>query len=296
MSVSPTPPVWAAGAVPLRGPRRDREVLVVHRPAYDDWTLPKGKPRFNELLPTTAVREVAEESAAQIRLSTPLTPNRYPIGPTVKIVSWWVGITLGSKSHTADAEVDRVKWLTPDQALNRLSYADERDLLSEAIALPSTTPLIILRHAKALSRLTWKKDDRLRPLSDHGRDQLPWVTQLLRPFGVADVVSSTSTRCVQTVEGYAASAKSKVTTIRALCEEEATDREVGAYMTRLAAAVGAKARPTVVCGHRPVIPAMLAPLGIQARPLSTASCVIAHLDAQGTVVRTEWHDTLRVKL
>ncbi len=67
-------------------------------------------------------------------------------------------------------------------------------------------------------------------------------------------------------------------------------------MARLAQQIGAEGIPSVVCSHRPVLPAMLAPLNLPVRPMATASCVVAHLDADGQVVRAEWHDTLRAKL
>jgi len=269
--------------------------MLVHRPAYDDWTLPKGKAHPHELLPSTAVREVAEESSVHVRLGAPLTPLRYPIAQTLKLVSWWVGVTVSSGTHCPDSEVDRATWVSIDKALGMMTYSDEREILAEAVSLPKTTPLIIIRHAKALAREKWNKEDRLRPLSRKGKYQLPFISQVLRPFGVAALISSTSTRCVQTLQMYAKSIHAEVTTSVRLSEEKATEKEVVAYMTTLAQSVGSSGVPTVVCGHGPVIPTMVAPLGIPAHPLATASCVIAHLDNKGRVVRTEWHDTLRVK-
>ena len=269
--------------------------MLVHRPAYDDWTLPKGKAHPHELLPATAVREVAEESCVQVRLGAPLTPLRYPIAQTMKLVSWWVGVTISSSKRAPDSEVDRAKWFGVDEALARLTYSDERDVLVEATGVPDTTPLVVIRHAKAQNRGNWRKPDRARPLSGHGKNQLPFVSQILGPFGVRNLVASTSARCVQTLETYAESIHAEVTTAPCLTEENATRKEVGAYMRALAREVGSSGIPTAVCGHRPVLPFMLSPLGVPAHPLATASCVIAHLDATGTVVRTEWHDTLRVK-
>ena len=296
MSITTLAPIWAAGAVPLRGPQDSREVLLVHRPAYDDWTLPKGKAKGSELLTSTAVREVAEEASVKVRLGTPLTPIRYPVGSSMKIISWWIGVTLSSKKHSATDEVDQVKWMTPEKALQTLTYADEREVLTEAISLPDTTPLIILRHAKAINRTKWKKADHLRPLSQKGRTQLPYLSQILKPFGVTRFVSSTSIRCVQTLDKYAEAHGFHVKTTDALREDKATEREAESYISRLATKVGGSGQPTVVCGHRPLIPSMLAPLHVQARPLATAACVIVHLDKQGVPVSTEWHDTLRVKL
>ncbi len=295
MSLVSDVPVWAAGAVPLRGSSRAREVQLVHRPAYDDWTLPKGKARRRELMPATAVREVAEETSTRIRLAAPLTPIRYPLPQALKIVSWWIGVPQSCADRAPDDEVDQTAWLGVDQALATMTYADERGVLTEAVALPDTTPLVVLRHAKARRRESWKKPDQIRPLSAHGQDQLPFVSDLLSPFGIAHLVSSTSTRCVQTLEGYAAQIRTTITTSSLLSEEGADGPRTGEYVTRLARAVGASGTPTVVCGHRPVIPTMLAALGVPNRPLATAACVIAHLDTAGRVVRTEWYDTLRVK-
>ncbi len=290
------PPVWAAGAVPLRGSGKKREVMIVHRPAYDDWTLPKGKPRAGELLPATAVREVGEETGVSVRLGAPLTPIRYPMAQVMKIVSWWVGTTVTSATHKPDAEVDRAEWHSLKAASKTLTYADERQILAEAADLPATTPLVILRHAKAVRRDAWKKADRLRPLSGRGREQLRYVAQILRPFGVTQLISSTATRCVQTLTPYAKARQSTIVTTAGLAEDTAQDREVEAYMARLARQCGQSGAATVVCGHRPVLPAMLAGVGLPYHPMATAACVIAHLDGDGQVVRAEWHDTLRAKL
>lgn len=82
------PDVLAAGAVVWR---RRREVLLVHRPAYDDWSFPKGKLDPGEWLPAAAVREVGEETGLAIRLGPPLRTQRYLNGDRMKSVYYWVG-------------------------------------------------------------------------------------------------------------------------------------------------------------------------------------------------------------
>ena len=269
--------------------------MIVHRPAYDDWSLPKGKAHLHELLPATAVREVAEETGVRVRLTAGLTPVRYPVAQTMKLVSWWVGVPVSSSEHSPDDEVDQTKWMNVDKALKLLTYCDEREVLSEAVGLPRTTPLIIIRHAKAKSRETWVKPDPLRPLSSKGKEQLPYVCQILKSFGVANLLSSTSTRCVQTLQRYAKSIQANVATTPHLTEEEASEKKVRAYMTDLARVVGSSRVPTAVCSHRPVLPLMFSALSLPDHEVATGSCVIAHLDSSGKIVRTEWHDTLRVK-
>ena len=292
MSIETEAPIWAAGAVPLRGPKSSREVMIVHRPAYDDWTLPKGKAHAHELLPATAVREVEEETGVRVRLTSPLTPLRYPVAQTMKLVSWWVGVPVSSTDHTPDDEVDRTAWTSVDKALKMLTYSDEREVLREGVGLPRTTPLVIIRHAKAKK---WVTPDSARPLSGKGREQLPYVCQILGSFGVGNLLASPAIRCVQTLQTYAKSIHETVATSACLTEEEASGKKLKAYMTDLAHVVGSSGIPAAVCSHAPVIPLMLAPLSIPDHDLAPASCVIAHLDSSGKVVRTEWHDTLRVK-
>ena len=295
VSIETEAPIWAAGAVPLRGPKSSREVMIVHRPAYDDWSLPKGKAHPHELLPATAVREVEEETGVRVRLTTGLTPLRYPVAQTMKLVSWWVGVPVSSVKHVPDSEVDRSVWVSVDKALKVLTYCDEREVLAEALGLPRTTPLVLIRHAKAKARESWGKPDPLRPLSAKGKEQLPYISQILGPFGVTALRSSTSNRCVQTLHTYAKAIHETVVTTPCLTEEEATEKKVSEYITELARVVGSSRIPTAVCSHRPVLPLMFSPLAIPDHELATGACVVAHVDAAGKVIRAEWHDTLRVK-
>ncbi|MDR0960623.1 MAG: NUDIX hydrolase [Propionibacteriaceae bacterium] len=293
----PDRPIWAAGAVVLRGAGKRREVVLVHRPLYDDWVIPKGKAEPGELLVRTAVREVSEESAVVIRLGAPLEPIRYPINSGTKIVMHWVGVPQRVRKHKPDDEVDDVAWVRVDEALKRISYADERTVLEEAMSLPETTPFIIVRHAKAVRHDEWPKDDAKRPLDHRGRKQLKYLNQILRAYDARSLIASSATRCQQTLATYAKREELTVKPVSLLSEEigGANPAGVKRYMRGLAEKTVRTRVPTVVCGHRPVLPAMLDALGLDERPLSTAACAIAHLDHQGKVVRAEWHESLRVK-
>src|SRR4029078_8532668 len=81
-STSRSGDVRAAGAVVLRKGR----VLLVHRPAYDDCSSPKGKLDRGELAPAAAVREVEEETGLRVRLGVPLARQSYPNGHRTKVV------------------------------------------------------------------------------------------------------------------------------------------------------------------------------------------------------------------
>lgn len=295
MSTATTASVKAAGAVLLRGPASGREVLLAHRPAYDDWVLPKGKVEPGELIPATAVREVAEETGAIVRLGPALTPVRYPIPGGTKRVSWWVGTTLSTRERPPDREVDTCQWLSLAEASRRLTYANERAVLAEAAALPDSTALIVLRHAKARRRQGWKPEDDLRPLSPRGHEQAPLVAQLLGAFGVERLIAAPAVRCGQTLEVYAGQKGLDVMTDPVLAAETADAATLATAIGALADQTGRDASPTVVCVQREVILDLLSPLGLTARPLKTAAGVVVHLDQDGRIVAADWYKARRVE-
>jgi 8-oxo-dGTP pyrophosphatase MutT (NUDIX family) len=129
--VSDRPPVRAAGGVVWRpGPRGDEpEVLLVHRPKYDDWSLPKGKRDPGETDEETAWREVHEETGLRCRLGDELVQSHYVDGRgRPKVVRYWA-MTLDDDQVPGDFEpndeVDQVSWLPLGQVSAQLTY--ERD-------------------------------------------------------------------------------------------------------------------------------------------------------------------------
>jgi len=280
--------VRAAGLVVTRKGRQGDEVLVIHRPTWDDWVLPKGHAERAELLPETACREVREETGYKAVAGRPVAVVDYPVDDTIKRVSWWVGNLEPGHGKVHDPrEVDAVAWLPVEDALTRLTYDDERGVLRRALDLPKTRTMLIVRHAKALDRKGWKKDDWLRPLAARGKRQAKHLVNLLGAYGVTRVASSTSTRCVQTMQPYADSRHIAIDTVPALSEEGAL-----AHPGRVATAMRqlAKKRPVAVCGHRPVLPAMVdalferggeVPSGadIRAKVMKPGEVLVVHFDA-----------------
>jgi 8-oxo-dGTP pyrophosphatase MutT (NUDIX family) len=116
--------IQAAGGVVAR----DGQVVVVHRPRYDDWTLPKGKLEAGETSADAAVREVLEETGLQCNLGTPLGATQHLQNGIDKQVEWFrMEPVLDTGRH--DDEVDAVRWLSVPEALALLSYESERELL-----------------------------------------------------------------------------------------------------------------------------------------------------------------------
>ena len=121
--------VRAAGGVVRRVRDGVPEIAVVHRPRYDDWSLPKGKLDPDEEFEAAALREVEEETGLRCELREELAPSRYVDGKgRSKLVRWWLMEAVGGEFEP-NAEVDELRWLTPAVALGLLTYGPDRDLV-----------------------------------------------------------------------------------------------------------------------------------------------------------------------
>jgi 8-oxo-dGTP diphosphatase len=130
-----TPLVRAGGGVLWQnGPLGEAEVLVVHRPKYDDWTFPKGKQEPGENDEETALREVEEETGFRCTLGPELASTSYiDRKGRPKAVRYWI-MTIEGGSFTPTDEVDEIRWVTPSQARWLLSYDRDRDVLDAFLA------------------------------------------------------------------------------------------------------------------------------------------------------------------
>jgi 8-oxo-dGTP diphosphatase len=118
--------VRAAGGLVVR----DGEVLLVHRPAYDDWTFPKGKAEPDESDEECALREVAEETGLRCRLDRELESTEYVDSRgRPKRVRWWQMTPVGDDGFTPNDEVDELRWLSPHDAALLLTYGRDLPLL-----------------------------------------------------------------------------------------------------------------------------------------------------------------------
>jgi 8-oxo-dGTP pyrophosphatase MutT (NUDIX family) len=282
------PQIIAAGAVVSRkGP----EVLLVHRPKYDDWSFPKGKLEPGEHSTVAAVREVAEETGLDIRLGPALSPQSYEVANgtrSTKVVYYWAGRVVGDddvSTYAVNDEIDAVRWMPLDEARDLLSYDYDRDTLDEFEAVRKKTyPLVVLRHAKALPRKSWDADDRERPLSDLGEEQSEHLVPLLGAYGVQRAVSSSSRRCWTTLAPYGDTADLDLEIADGLSQEDATPTSVAEHVHRL---LGGK-EPAVLCTHRPVLPWVFEALGLEERKLEPGGMLVVH-HRRGRVVATEQH-------
>ena len=286
--------VTAAGACLLRGSGDDREVLLIHRPAYQDWTLPKGKPKPDEDLPVTAVREVLEETGCLVRLTVPLGSETYKVSKGPKTVHWWLAEVISQTPHPGDHEVDRVEWFSIKKALKKLTWPGERAMLENALTVGQTSTLVVVRHGKAMDRKNWsgKDKDFNRPLSGRGRRQAKRLISLLHAYGVDRVLSSSSRRCMQTLEPFAESADLDIEPLDAL-SEETFEENPGAAKKAMRElrdwAVLHPGTPLAVCGHRPVLPTMRDAINAPHKGMLTGEAQVLHLSEKGKVIAVENH-------
>jgi 8-oxo-dGTP diphosphatase len=255
--MSAPPAVLAAGAVLWR--RTDGgvdsggvEIALVHRPRYDDWSLPKGKADRGETLPFTAVREVAEETGFAARLGGGLGEVHYAVLEGPKTVRYWAAEARGG-AFTPSDECDELRWCSPDDAVALLSYQRDLDVLARfrRAGVPDSVVLLV-RHAKAGSRSQWDGPDDERPLSSTGHDQARHLARLLPLFGPDRISSAPPLRCRATVAPLADELGLPVGEEPLLGEEGYWDDPAGglARLREIAAEPGVSA----VCSQGGVIP------------------------------------------
>ncbi|MDV3222103.1 NUDIX hydrolase [Intrasporangium sp.] len=254
----------AAGTLPWRRRKGRLEVALVHRPKYDDWSWAKGKLDPGEQPCVAAGRETLEETGLRVRLGIPLPTATYTVldaqgAPASKEVHYWAAKVTGG-TGALEHEIDEVRWVEVRAAHELLDYKRDREQLLALVRADreralKTWPLVLVRHAKSRPRSSWRGDDRKRPLDAVGRAQAEHVSRILATYGVQRVVSSSSARCVETVEPYAASLGARVKAKDALSEEGFAEdaRPALAHLDRLLD----QARPVVVCSHGPVLPSLL---------------------------------------
>ncbi|MGV9194569.1 NUDIX hydrolase [Microbacterium sp. MC2] len=304
--------VYAAGGVVWRRVEGKLLVLVIHRTAYADVTLPKGKVDPGETLAQTAAREIFEETGIRVALGIPVGVSRYRLpSKREKIVHYWAAEAtdgaIRASAFVPNKEIAALEWMTPKKALKQLSYPVDVEILEQFLAFVddgvlSTFPIIVLRHAKAKSREDWDGPDAARPLTGRGTAQAAALVGPLSAFGVRRIVSSDAVRCVTTVAPLAA-ALGRTVTRTPLLSQDAWD----AGEADVRAVVGKRIRsgkPAVLCSHRPLLPDILTELALatgtmrgsylsSASTLDPAEFSVVHLSASNPgsgIVSIETHE------
>lgn len=264
----PEPPpeesIWAGGCVIAR--TRDNgkpEYLVVHRPRYDDWSLPKGKLDKKESFLDGALREVKEETGIKGKNPRPIGSVGYLTkAGNPKVVRWWLADEGGGK-FKPNREVDQIRWVTRKKASKLLAYRNDREVLDRANDMylaKSAGTIYLLRHGWAGKRKDADANDSQRPLDSRGREQRKAIRDLLMAHPITRIGSSNYTRCVETVNPFARRLGIPVELESALVEGSHPYRLVG-----LIAELQEEA--AVLCSHGDVIADMIGHLFAERVPM-----------------------------
>ena len=289
----------AAGGVVWRPSVDGVEVAVIHRPRYDDWSLPKGKLAGGESDIDAAVREVLEETGFHVRVGRSLGESRYdtpsPAGPRPKVVRWWA-MQAEEGAFSSTREVDGLDWLSLSEAARRLTRDTDRVVLERFARGPAPTRTVLLvRHGLAGSSEGWAGDDRERPLDTCGIAQADELVRILSRFEVGRIVSADVRRCVDTVQPLADAFGLEIAPESLLSETSYPGREDEAQA--MVRGLGDPEHDAVACSQGTVIPDLLERMAaadglpLESSPRSPKGSTWAlSLDADGRLVALDFFD------
>jgi 8-oxo-dGTP diphosphatase len=248
--------IQAAGAIVWRRNESDAiEIALVHRPKYNDWSIPKGKVEGEESLIACAYREVVEETGFAVRFGQRIGSAHYEVNGLRKTVTYWSARLLREQGKPNPEEVDEVRWMSCEEAKERLVRDSDRHIVETFQSIePDTKPLILLRHAKAIERNDWAGEDTDRPLSSLGERQSKRLLMNFLPFAVEEIHSSSAVRCYESITPMARGLNVDFFFTDSLSEEvfyKNNERPVK-YIQRLLV----NDYTTLVCSHNPILPAI----------------------------------------
>ena len=251
--------IIAAGAVVWRKNSKGvAEIAVIHRPKYDDYSLPKGKTEPGESLISTAYREVFEETNLITQFGPFLGSVEYfsPFG--LKQVSYWAAKSIGEENiFIPNDEVDRLDWIVISKAVDKLTSETDKEILGRFVnTFYDTQPLILLRHAKALARSEWPGDDDDRPLDALGQLQASKLTSIYQIFNLKEIHTSDAIRCYDTVTPLAKSLGIQLEVTGKL-SESAFKKDKERAFDYLKEVIKSN-KSALLCSHNPVLPKLLA--------------------------------------
>jgi 8-oxo-dGTP diphosphatase len=249
--------IIAAGAVVWRKSKEKyTEVVIIHRPKYNDWTFPKGKVEIGESNIAAAHREVAEETNLDTEFGVYLGEIDYFTPAGLKKVKYWSAKALTEKVFHPNNEVDELKWVPITKVINELTNDTDKEIFDRFVKVNfNTKPFILLRHAKAVSRDQWQGDDQDRPLDILGENQSHRLLSTYQVFNIKQIHTSDAVRCFSTVERMAKGLSIKLEVTGKLSED--TYRKDKEKAIEYAKDLIKGDENTLICSHNPILPKML---------------------------------------
>ena len=287
--------IQAAGAVLWRKSDTSQlEIAVIHRPRYDDWSLPKGKVESGESHISAGYREIQEETGYESTFGPEIGTVVYKLEGAPKEVTYWAAAATVKSGTPNPQEVDEVLWLEPKKAKEKLSNKDDRAIVDFFLEFGvDTFPIILLRHAKALKRTEWDGDDGDRPLEHRGQLQAKRLLPIYLPYGISEVHTSDALRCIETIDLMTRLIEKTAIFSADLSEYGyAKDKEAPLDYVQDLMDRGISA---IVCSHNPIIPKVVKKLvgkkyfKSMDRELEPAQAIVLHCRA-GEVIACDWID------
>jgi len=213
----------AAGGVVYgeRYPDAGPQFLVVHRPRYRDWSIPKGKLDKGESFEKAAVREIREETGLKCDRSDYLGAVNYATQRgRSKVVKYWL-MKARKGTFVPNDEVDMVEWVGIHGARALLTYNRDIRIVERVYSVlenATSARVYLVRHGNSGVRSKWKGPDKKRPLTAQGHLQSAAIADIMARHPITQVWSSPALRCVQTVEPIAANLAAKVGTTEMLAD------------------------------------------------------------------------------
>jgi 8-oxo-dGTP diphosphatase len=249
--------IIAAGAVVWCQEKKEVQIALVHRPRYDDWSLPKGKQDGSESLIACAFREVIEETNLKVAFGPYIGDIEYFVAEGLKKVHYWSArLADDSPEFHSNEEVDLLEWHSVESAIEKVTRDSDREIIEKFVNTPfDSYPLIMLRHAKALAREEWQSEDDDRPLEQLGQQQARRMLSLYQVYGLTQIHTSDAVRCHDTVEQMAHALDIPLTITNKVSEytwkknkEKAIDYAKDLIKIN---------EPIILCSHNPVLPRMM---------------------------------------
>lgn len=179
--------IQAAGGLLWRDSARGREVAVIHRSRYGDWTLPKGKLQTGERWHEAALREVREETGCEVRLGSFAGSVSYVVNDNPKVVLFWNMTLIGECEFQQSEEVKQLIWMSVEEAVKKLDYPGERGLLMDSHLVSRSRPSLCSRlqiiwpsatHrrlARAVACYSIELDHLIQRAEKEGVSTFPWA-------------------------------------------------------------------------------------------------------------------------
>jgi 8-oxo-dGTP diphosphatase len=249
----PKKSIWAAGSVVVDVDGDEPRFLIVHRPRYKDWSLPKGKLNRGEPFLDAAIRETREETGILGKRARPVgTVGYLTKAGNPKVVKWWLTVPKKGK-FKKNSEVDQVMWATFDEANATLQYSNDKTVLDRANDMVwerSAGSVHLVRHATAGTRDRSDPEDDNRSIDDRGIRQRRAIRNTLLGFPVTRIGSSQFNRCVQTVQ--------EISDTTGIPVEREMGLADGAHKDRLVALIHElQQEAAVLCTHGDIIASLV---------------------------------------